>query len=94
MIYWLTETIGSSMRFYYEAAHQPWSPSHERLPVVEAPCGIAVFPKEVVLQPKAWIEQYYNVHQLSHLSHGGHFAAMEEPETLLKDIQSFFATLR
>ncbi len=94
MLYWLTETIGSSMRFYYEAAHQPWSPSHERTPIVESPCGIAVFPKEVVLQPKAWIEHYYNVQQLSYLPHGGHFAAMEEPVNLVKDIQSFFAKLR
>ncbi|RNL58785.1 epoxide hydrolase family protein [Zhongshania marina] len=94
MLYWLTDSFGTSARFYYEAAHQPWAPSHDHKPLVEAPCGIAIFPEEVLAQPKAWIEHYYNVKHLSEMSSGGHFAAMEEPEALLKDIQQFFASLR
>lgn len=93
MLYWANSTIGTSMRYYYEAAHNPWKPSHNRKPVVEAPCGIAVFPKEVVLQPEAWIREYYNVKQLTHMKRGGHFAAMEEPNLLSSDIRSFFDSL-
>lgn len=90
MIYWLTESYGSSARFYYEAAHQPWQPSHNRVPVVEAATGLAIFPGEIVEQPKAWIEHYYNVKQLTQMPSGGHFAAMEEPELLTEDIRKFF----
>ena len=38
-IYWATQTYGTSARYYYEAAHNPWKPSHDRQPVVEAPTG-------------------------------------------------------
>ena len=34
MIYWVTQSYGSSARYYYEAAHDPWKPAHDRLPVV------------------------------------------------------------
>jgi hypothetical protein len=36
----------------FEARHHPWQPSHARTPVVEAPTGVAVFPREVVLLPR------------------------------------------
>ncbi len=94
MIYWLTDSIGTSMRYYYEAAHNPWQPSHSREPVVEAPCGIADFPGEVVHQPEGWVRHYYNVNRLTRMPKGGHFAAMEEPELLCEDIRAFFAALR
>ena len=42
-IYWATQTYGTSARYYYEATHHPWKPSHDRTPVVEAPTGAAVF---------------------------------------------------
>ena len=94
MLYWLTDSFGTSARYYYEAAHRPWAPSHGREPVVEAPCGIAIFPEEILCQPEAWINHYYNLKQLSRMESGGHFAAMEEPKALLNDIRHFFASLR
>src|SRR6266700_4126491 len=50
-LYWVTESYGTSARFYYEAVHERWQPSHDRTPVIEAPTAIAVLPKEVVLMP-------------------------------------------
>jgi pimeloyl-ACP methyl ester carboxylesterase len=94
MIYWVTRSIGSSMRYYYETAHRPWVPSHRRWPVVEAPTGIAVLPHEVMLQPHRWAERYYNLRHWSVLPRGGHFAPMEEPERLVEDIRTFFRPLR
>jgi len=94
MLYWLTQSFGTSARFYYEAVHRPWTPSHDRSPVVEAPVGLAIFPEEVLGQPKAWIEHYYNLQHYSEMPSGGHFAAMEEPEQLTQDIRKFFASLR
>lgn len=94
MIYWVTGSIGSSMRYYYETAHRPWAPSHRRWPVVEAPTGIALLPNEVMLQPRRWAERYYNLRHWSVLPRGGHFAPMEEPERLVEDIRVFFRPLR
>ena len=47
MIYWVTQSYGTSARYYYEAAHDPWTPVHDRLPVVEAPVGISALPEEI-----------------------------------------------
>jgi len=94
MIYWLTQSYGSSARYYYEAVHRPWRPSHDRKPVVEAPTGVAVFLKEVILQPRRWADSYYNLKRWSVFASGGHFAAMEEPEVLSRDIGAFFRELR
>jgi pimeloyl-ACP methyl ester carboxylesterase len=94
MIYWLTQSYGTSARFYYESAHRPWQPSHNRKPVCEAPMGVAVFLKEVILQPRRWAERYYNLQRWTVFPSGGHFAPMEEPKILQADIGAFFRPLR
>lgn len=93
MIYWITQSYGTSARYYYEAVHQPWRPSHNRMPVVEAPTGLGLFTHDVVPRPRRWLERYYNVKQLRVHESGGHFAAMEEPDTLISDIRDFFKML-
>lgn len=94
MIYWLTQSYGTSARYYYEAAHRPWQPSHTRMPVVEAPVGVTVFRNEVVIPPRRWAQRYYNLQRWTEFPMGGHFAAMEEPAALVGDIRVFFKTLR
>ena len=94
MIYWLTQTAGSSARYYAEALRQPWQPSHDRLPVVEAPTGLALFPGEIYRQPRRWLRRYYNLQHCTTMPSGGHFAPMEEPERLIEDIRAFFRPLR
>jgi len=42
MIYWVTQTIGTSVRYYYEGAANPWKPSHGGLPVVDTPTASSV----------------------------------------------------
>ena len=37
MIYWVTQSFSTAMRFYWENAHDPWRPVHDRQPVVETP---------------------------------------------------------
>lgn len=93
MIYWVTQSFGTSARYYYEALHNAWKPSHDRYPVVEAPTGIAVFRKEVILQPRKWAERYYKLKRWTVFESGGHFAPMEEPQIMIDDIRAFFRTL-
>ena len=44
--------------------------------------------------PKRWMEDYYDLQQLTYMKAGGHFAPAEEPEALVQDIRSFFARFR
>ncbi len=94
MVYWITQSFGTSARYYYEATHNPWQPSHNRRPVVESPMGVAVFQKEVILMPRKWAEKYYNLKRWTLMPSGGHFAAMEEPQLLVDDVRAFFRSLR
>ena len=89
MIYWVTQTITSSMRLYYETRHNP--PAQGR---VEVPTGVAIFPGEIVFSPRKWVEARYNVTRWTEMPRGGHFAAMEEPELFVEDVRAFFRNLR
>ncbi len=91
MIYWVTNTINSSTRMYYETLGRTSSRLRER---VEVPVGVAVFPKEIYRPPLAWAKAKFNVTRWTKMSAGGHFAAMEQPVALVGDIRAFFGTVR
>jgi pimeloyl-ACP methyl ester carboxylesterase len=90
-IYWVTQTINSSTRLYYESRHHPWrlKPGTR----IEAPTAVAVFPGELVRPPREWAERAYNIRRWTAMPRGGHFAAMEEPALLAADIRAFFRAL-
>lgn len=90
MLYWFTESIGTSMRYYYEAVANPWKPAHNRSPVVEAPTAVMLFHNEMALHPKRWAEQYYNLQSWVEEEHGGHFGAWESPDAIVNDLRNFF----
>jgi pimeloyl-ACP methyl ester carboxylesterase len=94
MLYWVTECFVTSVRYYWEARKNPWTPVHDRKPVVEAPTAIGVFPRELLLPPRKWAERYFNLRHWTPMTAGGHFAPSEEPEQLVKDIRAFYRTLR
>ena len=91
-VYWVTGTLNSSTRLYYEMRKSA------KLPIadgrIEVPTGVAVFPKELYNAPRAWAERYYNVTHWSEFAAGGHFAALERPAELAADLRTFFRTLR
>ncbi|MDX6408855.1 MAG: hypothetical protein QOE13_1926 [Gaiellaceae bacterium] len=90
-IYWVTGTIGSSFRPYWDSRNNasplPWVP-------IEVPCGVAVFPRDIARPPRSFAERSYNITRWAEMPRGGHFAAMEQPETLAAEIQAFFRSLR
>jgi pimeloyl-ACP methyl ester carboxylesterase len=89
-IYWFTGTIGTSFRLYYEHFAGGWPPCHDRTPIVEAPTGIGVFPKDMLLVPRALAEQDTNLVRWSVLPRGGHFAPAEQPELVVEELEAFF----
>ena len=89
MLYWVTQSGASSARIYYE--NQRAKPPQGR---VQVPTACAVFPKEISIAPRRWVEAQYNVTRWTEMPRGGHFAAMEEPTLLAEDIRAFFGTLR
>ena len=91
-IYWVTQSIGSSTKLYYETLRKPWDLKEGEK--IEVPCGIAVFPAEISVPPREWAERSYNVQQWTIMPAGGHFAALEEPNRLVEDIRNFFRPLR
>jgi microsomal epoxide hydrolase len=91
-LYWLTGTINSSMRLYYEMRKRAKLPFADGR--IEVPTGVAVFPKELYNAPRAWAERYYAIRRWTVFPAGGHFAAMEQPAELAADLREFFRALR
>jgi pimeloyl-ACP methyl ester carboxylesterase len=91
-LYWMTETIHSSCRLYFEGRKAPVH--FQKGDYVRVPCGVARFLKEEPFPPRAWIERGYNLQRWTEFPRGGHFAAAEEPELLAEDIRAFFRPLR
>jgi pimeloyl-ACP methyl ester carboxylesterase len=94
MLYWVTGSYYSSARFYYEGAHHLWQPSHDRMPLVEAPTALPLFPCELTKPARRWAERYYNLQRWTPMAEGGHFAPMEAPDALVGDMRAFFRGLR
>ena len=92
MIYWVTQTINSSTRLYFETRQQPLQLSSSNR--VQPPVAVALFPEEIPMPPRALAERGYNIVRWSAMTRGGHFAAMEQPALLAQDIREFFRPLR
>ena len=91
-LYWFTGAIGSSFWPYYARMHGPWPiPEGE---TVTAPTGYAEFPKEVLSPPRSLAEKTYsNIRRWTRMPKGGHFAALEQPEALAREVIAFFDDL-
>ncbi|KAJ0343736.1 hypothetical protein COL154_008601 [Colletotrichum chrysophilum] len=55
----------------------------------EKPMGYSWFPYEIVPVPKAWAATTGNLVWYRSHEKGGHFAALEQPEALLDDVEEF-----
>ncbi len=89
MIYWVTQTINSSVRLYRENRGE-----FGRTGRIETPTAVAMFPKEISHPPRGLVERGYNVQRWTEMPRGGHFVAMEEPGLLVEDVRAFFRGLR
>lgn len=57
---------------------------------VDQPTAVAVFPKEILRPPQRWAGYFYNVKRWTKMDYGGHFPALENPQSLINDLRGFF----
>ena len=88
MMYWLTGTVLSAARIYYEMSRSGGAFLAGR---VEVPTGYARYPGEPWAAPTEVLVRRYNLARVSEPARGGHFAAFEQPQLYATDVASFFA---
>jgi len=94
MVYLVTKTFNTASWIYYGrreegGRHLP----KEGLPI-KVPTAVALFPKEYLeWAPRSYVERIYNIQRWTEMSKGGHFAALEQPDLLVKDIRDFAKSL-
>lgn len=92
-LYWFTGAIGSSFWPYYDRLHGPW-PIPDGT-TVDVPAGYAAFPREIRRPPRSIAARTYtDIRQWTVMPKGGHFAAMEQPAALARDVADFVRPLR
>jgi microsomal epoxide hydrolase len=99
MVYWVTGSIGRAFMPYFDvlnAGPPRWIAEavKQKLGSQEVPAGFAIFAKDLSHPPRAWAERFFNVRRWTEFPRGGHFAAMERPEDLARDIREFFRPMR
>ena len=95
-LYWVTQTITSSMRDYFDNDNRQFRVMLGPEEFVQVPTGIAVFAHSFVDEGtpvREWVERLYNVRRWTLMPRGGHFAPAEEPELLAREIAAFFAAI-
>lgn len=92
-LYWLTNTAGSSSRYYWEVfrtGFSGYSAGH-----IDLPMGASIFPREFYRAPRSWAEKEWpNLFYWNEVSRGGHFAAWEEPEIFVDELRKAFRKFR
>ena len=82
-LYWATNSAASSARLYWESFNTP------NLNLITRPMALSVFPKEIMRTSERWARgRFHNlVHFNNQFERGGHFAALEVPDTLASELR-------
>jgi pimeloyl-ACP methyl ester carboxylesterase len=89
MLYWLNNCAASSARLYWESFSKP------NFDPIDIPVGCSIFPKEIFRSSKRWAQKRFsNLIYWNELDRGGHFAALEQPETFVNEVRTAFNSLR
>ena len=94
MVYLVTKTFNTASWIYYGRREEGgrFLPK-EDLPL-KVPTAVALFPKEYLeWAPRTYVERIYNIQRWTEMPKGGHFAALEQPDLLVKDIRDFAKSL-
>lgn len=88
-VYWVTQTIGSSIRLYHEFGREKRLQGR-----VQVPTAVLMAEHDMVPVPRSVSERIYNVVRWNETPVGGHFLEWSEPEVVARDLRAFFAGLK
>lgn len=88
MIYWVTQTIGSSFRPYYEGADQP-----DPIPPTSVPAAVFIQRHEAGYPESLARRHYLDLRVFDRLEEGGHFAIAEVPGEMAVRVREFVQSL-
>ena len=91
-LYWLTGTIGASMRVYFDTRASGRTPLAAG--PVRVPTGCAIFGRDLTRPLRSLVESWYRVERWATFPTGGHFPALEHPTALVDELRAFFQPLR
>ena len=87
---WFTNSAASSARIYWENRTATMAG-----PRLELPVAVTLFPRDLPRMPRRWVEAAYpGLVHLGEAEHGGHFAALEQPEVLVDELRTGLRGLR
>ena len=90
-LYWITQSITSSMRDYWDNRWHRVDPAY-----VSTPTAFGVFTHQTVPEgepPRSYLERLYNIQRWTVFPRGGHFAPVEEPAAVAGNLTAFFRGL-
>ncbi|MBC7827573.1 MAG: epoxide hydrolase [Chitinophagaceae bacterium] len=95
-LYWLTNTLASSARIYWESRHlNLTSATSQKTQEISVPVAITVFPDEVIRAQEAWARRAFpKLTYFNEVDRGGHFAMWEYPELFATELRAAFKSLR
>ena len=95
MIYLITNTFNSASWIYFGRREEGGRNFPNNFKKINVPTGIAKFPKEMLeWPPKSYLDRIFKIYQFSEMKKGGHFAALEQPDILVKDLRKFLRSLK
>jgi microsomal epoxide hydrolase len=95
MLYILSNSFNTSSWIYFGRREEGGRFFPKNFKKIKVPTAIAEFPKEMAeWPPKSYVNRIFNIVRWTRMPRGGHFAALEEPELLIKDIKSFFKKIQ
>jgi len=95
MVYIVTKTFNTASWIYYGRREEGGRFFPNDFKKIEIPTAAAIFPAEMSeWPPRSYVDRIFNITQWTEMPRGGHFAAMEQPELLVKDIVKFAKTIR
>jgi pimeloyl-ACP methyl ester carboxylesterase len=92
MIYLVSDSAGSAVWIYRGNADEGPATRGK----IAVPTGFAAFPGESpsLQPPRSVLERDFNLVHYTKMPRGGHFACLEQPELLVRDVRDFFRMLR
>jgi len=90
MVYLITNTFNTASWIYFGRREEGGRSFPKNFKKIKIPTGVAEFPKEMSeWPPKSYVKRIFNLIHWTKMKHGGHFAALEQPDLLANDIRKF-----